>query len=93
MGEPASTALAVAAVLGTGYGIYQGEEQRKDARDAMQAKKKELKNPVDLIDPLEAEREKRRRSALKNPVDDTVLTSPLGLTGDAPATRKTLLGS
>ena len=100
MCEPTTIALAVTAAAGA-YGAYQGDQARKDAKEA--AKKQEAANEKQMaemakpkptmVDPTLADNDlaaKRTKDRMRAGLFSTIKTSPLG-TQAAPG-LKTKLG-
>lgn len=80
MGEPATTALVLGTLLAAGTTAYQASQKPKTP--------KAPKPPAAAAPPVIApqnNRMKQRRAA-------SILTGPMGLTGEPTGTKKTLLG-
>ena len=102
MGVETAVLLAVTAAA-AGYGAYQQHEasveQKKQAKDmeaqqlALQSQAEERANAQDATQSAAQARERQRLlAASATGRQSTVLTSPLGLPGQAPTTRNTLIG-
>lgn len=84
------TAIAVAAVVGAGAAVYSATNKPKlpgapKLPDELDSGPKVDKGALD--------RQRKRRQAAAIGRQDTLLTGPLGLTGEPASTSKTLLGS
>ena len=107
MGLGAIAAIA-GSVLGGGAAVYEGRRRAKSAQEdtarairaAAAARQKAAETKPDMESELDRAAEiaakknlERRRKAAAQGRRSTIRTTPLGLTGNAPIEKKTLLGS
>lgn len=92
MGDPVTTALVVTAIASVATSAYSASKQPKPPKTP--------KGPVDpttnegpAVDQGALDRQRKRRQAGAMGRQDTLLTGPLGLTGEPASASKTLLGS
>lgn len=84
------TAIAVAAIVGAGAAVY-GATQKPKVPGMPDGPIKPDTGPE--VDKTALDRQRRRRAAASVGRSDTLLTGPLGLTGEPQSQSKTLLGS
>lgn len=84
------TAIAVAAIVGAGTAVYSASQKPK-MPGAPEAPPSIEEGPK--VDTAGVDRQRKRRQAAAAGRSDTLLTGPLGLTGEPAAQAKTLLGS
>ncbi len=86
----AASAVAVAAVVGAGAAVYSATQKPAIPKVPKPPGSKDAGTEVDRS---ALDRQRKRRQATATGRQDTLLTGPLGLTGEPASTSKTLLGS
>jgi hypothetical protein len=87
----AVSAVAISAVVGAGVSVYSATQKPKIPGAKMPAEIAPDTGPE--VDKSAIDKQRKRRQAAATGRQDTLLTGPLGLTGEPASSSKTLLGS
>jgi len=93
-----ATAIVAASAITAGVSVYQGNKQTKSIKnaqaDAESANRKALEEAQLAQDTAESQAKEQIKARRKRmAANETIFTSPMGLSDQSQYTRKTLLGS